>query len=451
MWTTDHANALSAVFDSLRQKNFDWMVLRNYEGLPNLNRSKDVDLLFREIEFPCAAGLITQVMASNDFQLIRHDRYQYAWCLTFCKTAQAASISLKIDLLDGFVWRGAQVVNFDDLYDRKAIYLDFYVPNVAYDGFMLWIKPLLTGGFVKEKYKADIRKAVAEHPNEFRRLLIETFGPRAMEPVFALLVAGDVDATVLYQRRLRIAAWYQSFIKCPTGTLTRVGKHVYLELVRRLRRPRISMLAVVGPDGAGKSTFIELLHHRLCDVMVKDAPDVRILHFRPNLIPNIRRLFGGKNYDATKEEFTSPHRAPPAGGLSSFFRLAYYWFDYFVGYWLQIRRRCVAGSIFIFDRYCYDFIVDPRRSRIGLPAWIAGVFVGLTPRPDTVFFLNCDADTIYKRKQELPLNEIERQLQAFRALAQNSKNFITLDATKSPDELCEDAIKLCIAQNLLKH
>jgi len=54
---------------------------------------------------------------------------------------------------------GAQVISFSEVYQERVKYKDFYVPNEIYDGFMLWVKPLLTGGFIKEKYKSDIYKS----------------------------------------------------------------------------------------------------------------------------------------------------------------------------------------------------------------------------------------------------------------------------------------------------
>jgi len=37
-------------------------------------------------------------------------------------------------LLDGFVWKGAQVISFDEVYQERVEYKDFYVPNETYDG-----------------------------------------------------------------------------------------------------------------------------------------------------------------------------------------------------------------------------------------------------------------------------------------------------------------------------
>ena len=208
------------------------------------------------------------------------------------------------------------------------------------------------------------------------------------------------------------------------------------------------MLAVVGPDGVGKSTFIELLRRELARVLVKDRDSIKVSHFRPRLLPNIRELLRKGSTDA--EEFTRPHRAAPAGKLGSLFRLGYYWLDYVAGYWLLVRWRSPREHVYVFDRYFYDFLVDPRRSRISLPYGVRRAFLAFTPEPSLVFFLDCPADVVFRRKQELPLAEIERQIAAYRRIAAvDPGRFVVLDATDSPEDACAVAIQ-SIAQRLFK-
>ena len=96
----------------------------------------------------------------------------------------------------------------------------------------------------------------------------------------------------------------------------------------------------------------------------------------------------------------------------------------------------------IFDRYSYDLIVDPRRTRLNLPKGLRKFFVWLTPRPGVVFILKADADTIYERKQELTKEEIERQLEEYDLLAKTNKRFKTIDAKKTPDEMTDEALAI---------
>lgn len=444
MWTENQATGLQAVFFALNKSGIQWMVLRNYEGLPQKNSAKDIDFIFNKYDFPNARKIISQTMKDQGFEFEEHTRFQCIWCFTFYNISCQVSYSIKIDLLDGFVWRGAEVVGFPELYTYRVQYKEFFVPDPLYNGFMLWIKPLMTGGFIKEKYRPEILRTLDQYPENFCTQLKEKFGNKLANEIWPLLAAGELDKTIPYQRSMCYAAWRRAFRKHPLATIVATVDHFYKEVIRRSRRPVESMIAVVGPDGVGKTTFIELLQKELCRILVRDADGVCIQHFRPNVFPNLKKLFFGKKFDEANEEFTNPHRAKPAGPISSFLRITYYWLDYILGYWLSIRTKCIAGKIYIFDRYFYDFLVDPYRGRVQLPDWLRWGFLKMTPEPDVVFFLDCDAATIYQRKQELTQGEIERQLQAYRLLAKKSGRFIRLDAQKTPQELCNDALRQLI-------
>lgn len=65
-------------------------------------------------------------------------------------------------------------------------------------------------------------------------------------------------------------------------------------------------------------------------------------------------------------------------------------------------------------------------------------------KPHFVFVLLCDAQTIYKRKQELTLEEIDRQLKVFNGLAESGKRFVKLNAAQTPDAIVKDALRILI-------
>lgn len=441
IWTAEQATALSSVFDALNGSALAWLVMRNYEGLPEENRSKDIDLGFERRDFDRARQVVGQALARNGYDRVWTSNFQYASCCVFFKRTGASVSSIKIDFLDGFVWRGAQLVAFPDLYRERVAYGNFFVPNEADDAFQLWMKPLLTGAFLKRTYVADIQRAVARYPDEFNARLVETFGSDLAQELWPLLKSGRLQETVSFQRRLQRAGWLVAFRRRPAKTVGAAVEHFYSEILRRSVRNPASMVAVAGPDGVGKTTFIEHLRKEMARVMVKDEEVIVVEHFRPNVLPNIKKLLAGRKYDDKREEFGKPHRAAAAGRASSLVRLTYYWCDYVLGYWLFIRRKCAQHHVVIFDRYFYDFIVDPRRSRIDLPLWVRKIFLRLTPQPDLVFFLDCDADIVFARKQELTRDEIARQLGEYRAMAAASPaRFVRLDSRQSPEDSCHAAI-----------
>ena len=68
----------------------------------------------------------------------------------------------------------------------------------------------------------------------------------------------------------------------------------------------------------------------------------------------------------------------------------------------------------------------------------------MVKQPKIVFVLDAPTEVIYKRKQELTPEEITRQLVEFRKLSSLGKRYFRLDASKSPEEIADDAIKVIV-------
>ena len=203
------------------------------------------------------------------------------------------------------------------------------------------------------------------------------------------------------------------------------------------------MISVHAPDGTGKTTFIEHFGNELGFYYVCAADDLLdTYHFRPNILPNLGAA--GEKIGVMKQDkdFTVPHRAKSVGLISSFVRMTYYWLDYVIGVPLILRKNAQFNKITIFDRYIYDFISDPERARIKLPFRLRMMFAKLIKKPNVVFILEADAETIHRRKQELTIDEINHQLKSLHRLAVSGKYFYILDATKTPEEIAMDAIKI---------
>ena len=448
-WTETHAKALRAAFAALDAAGIDWLVLRNHEGLPQSNRSKDVDLGIEKSDFRRAERAITGAVGEIGFDRVLVDDFQYVRCLTFFRMDGPSPQSIKIDLLDGFVFRGAQVFHFRQLFADARRDGRFVVPSVNDDAVMLWAKPLLTGGIVKPKYLPDIEQAARKDPQGFRAVLDRIFTPDLAEKAWSKIAAGNVEATIPLKAALRRSAWQRALRRNPVRSLRDAFHHVIAELARRSQRTPATMMSVMGPDGVGKTTFIERFAARLADLQIKDREAIEVQHFRPHLIPNINQLLTGK--PEVVSDFNNPHSAAPASMPSSLLRISYYWTDYVLGYWLKNRQRLIRGHNIIFDRYFFDFIVDPRRSRLSLPGWVPRLFLSVTPTPALVFFLDADAEQIFARKQELQPDEIARQLAAYRALAEcDPGRFVRLDASQSPDLVVRDALHAVIERSYPK-
>lgn len=166
-------------------------------------------------------------------------------------------------------------------------------------------------------------------------------------------------------------------------------------------------VAFIGVDGSGKSTIIKNV-----SLILKKQFNTNVFyeHMRPNLLPSIAFIFGKQNINLN--HVNNPHASPPSSTIISFVRWLYYYFDYTFGFFVKVSIKKInkQPSIFIFDRYYYDYFIDPKRSRINLPNFILNLGQKIMPEPDIIFCLIANPELIFKRKPELPIKEIKRQI-----------------------------------------
>lgn len=200
----------------------------------------------------------------------------------------------------------------------------------------------------------------------------------------------------------------------------------------------------MAPDGAGKTTFLESLLDDLAFYFTKDRNYFTLLHFRPEILPNLGAV--GEKAGVMKQDknFTTPHRAKPAGFLSSLIRITYYWCDYVLGWFIYTSKDIQYDRFTVFDRYSYDLLVDPRRTRLGLPYWARKLYVAFMPQPKFTFYLDVEPEEIFRRKQELAPDEINRQVGEYRKLVKSSKRFIALNGNRPVEQIKNDAVNIII-------
>ncbi len=88
-----------------------------------------------------------------------------------------------------------------------------------------------------------------------------------------------------------------------------------------------------------------------------------------------------------------------------------------------------------------DLLVDSKRYRFGGSIKLAKWVRNFIPKPELYIILTADADVIYQRKQEVPLEELKRQITEYRKLGEKS-NYFNVDVNRTPENIVNEVVTL---------
>ncbi|MGI9240293.1 MAG: dTMP kinase [Verrucomicrobiales bacterium] len=192
------------------------------------------------------------------------------------------------------------------------------------------------------------------------------------------------------------------------------------------------VVAILGPDGSGKSTVIDGIRSRLAG----RGLEMETIHWRPDVI-NPRGGDGGPTPD--------PHSQAPRSYPASVLKLGMLFADWALGYLGPFRRARGEGRLVLCDRHYYDLLVDPRRYRFKGPHWLARLMFFFLPKPTRLLLLDVSPEEIQRRKQEVSQEETTRQVAAYRELVGGLEFGKIIDAGRSPDEVADSAVAEILA------
>lgn len=389
---------LEPLFAALEE--IPYAVLRNAETLPLTLNGGDIDILVGEngigsvadviqnVATACGGKIIAQVDAPHFRQIELIGRKNDAWW------------GCCIDLFAGVYCRCVLPLAGEWLLEKRirsahgVWTLD--VDRAQYLGF---VKEMMANNAYSDRYATGARRAIRNGHDDF--LCSETLRK------FIVKVLEDSSC---HLRVFRLTWMMGMAVRRPIFFWGNWIANQWAK-TRRILRPAGRMVVMLGTDGAGKST---LLNEIMPLIMIATHKSSVVHHLKPDLLPPLGRLRGVK-YEPG-HVCTNPHGSSCSGFVGSLIRISYLMCDYILGYWLKVRMRLVKSPIpmWIFDRYAYDILLDPRRFRIKLPDWMIRFFLMFVPRPDLLICLGGDPEKIFARKPETSLLEVRRQVDELR-------------------------------------
>jgi thymidylate kinase len=149
-------------------------------------------------------------------------------------------------------------------------------------------------------------------------------------------------------------------------------------------------------------------------------------HFRP---PTRGRLRASVPIETQP---TSKDRRKPALVLG-WVRLAAAFARFWAGYMSSVRPMLHRGALVIGDRWAYGYLVQPLALRYGGPPWLASMMIRGLPSPDLVVNLTAPPEEIHRRKQELTVEEIAAEMEAWGRIP--ARRMVRLDALETSQDM----------------
>jgi O-antigen/teichoic acid export membrane protein/thymidylate kinase len=200
----------------------------------------------------------------------------------------------------------------------------------------------------------------------------------------------------------------------PGAWLGRVARGSFMRALERpllfARRRGISV-ALLGPDGAGKSTLARAIESTYC-------------------LP-ARRVYMGLWQRGPEGD----RGVSPMSGLAPAARPLTAWWRYVVGVYHRARGRLV-----VFDRYTYDALVPPRGPLVWLKRPYFWFLAHSCPAPDLILLLDAPGTLLHGRKGESDPELLEADRAHYRALVSRIANVLVLDASQPFEQLRSDAV-----------
>ena len=212
-------------------------------------------------------------------------------------------------------------------------------------------------------------------------------------------------------------------------------------------------VALIGPDGAGKSAISQQLEREPMPARVKRIYMGVNLQASGLMLPTTRLALAVKKARGRRPDMVGPSESTPpvTGGLAArslkggarvvrlLLWLAEEWFRQLVAQY-HIRR----GAIVVFDRHFFAdyFHVDgagtgPRSATARVHAFLLR---NAYPKPDLVICLDAPGDVLFRRKHEASAEWLEQRRLQYRQLADQVPHFVVVDADRPLESVTRDVV-----------
>jgi thymidylate kinase len=414
------------VFHTIDQANIRYCVLRGYEELNEIEDGGDVDLLVQGDQL----DRFREILGRLEFVML--PVWGHAPHLFFVAYDQAADRWLKLDVVTTVAFgkpiHAIETALAANCLDRRRRREPVFVLSPEDELLTLLLHCVLDKGLFAPHRRERIQALRHEVTDE--RYLSEQLRRHWSHQMtwqrLAALIDGEYWSDLLSERSAvaaRLARGQQFSV---------LGRRFGRRLLRKLDwvagalQPRSLTVALLAPDGGGKTTLATELTRRF-------------------YLPS-RYIYMGSNIEAStvglpttrwiQARSMRPQKAGQmpvwamARGLRFVNNLAEQWYRYATSYYYMMR-----GRLILFDRYVYDGQLNASRKRSLKARARRWLLSAAAPKPDLVIFLDAPGEVLYARKGEHSPAILEQQRQHYLGLREHIPQMVVVDATRDAEQV----------------
>ena len=436
---------LMTLFSELRRKDVPYVVLRNHMGFPQIPVDTDIDILISPKDEGRYKEAFKFVAQKHNVAIVRERRNVHVLAF-FVYQKQPERMALWIDAFTSFTSKGLKWADAGvALKARQENEQGIYVMQKGMEGASLLLKEILANRPVKEKYFDSIMRYANQDSDSFLELLLLHINPALAKTIHGYACKGEWKDALKKGGKWRRSIFFTNLLRGPVKTVAYFMSFVIQSVLEKIKPQGGLIIACIGPDGAGKSTLCKALKNRL-----KDYPfrKIKMYHGTFGLFPELQQLRSAILFRRTqKDSLLAVYNLPSQNsGLRSFIHLLYYGIEGIVA-WPLVFWGNMRGDVFLFDRYFYDFAI-PGKNKL-----LFKILYNIIPRPHAVFLLVSSPEEIYRRKPEIPVEEIQKQFLAFqseqfRRIAHPQEVRIEKDPKEIAADIEEKIVSILLRKNI---
>ena len=200
--------------DALRVRQIPYCVLRNYEGLPEANSGRDIDVLVRPADLRSVVAVLHQNRGITVVGLIRRQAVLSVFLHGIEGSGRSA---LEIDLVSFLGWKGFEYLAIQSVLNNTRLHrssdVSIQVPGESDEAIITYMSTYLAGGRINHKYDSRIRLLLSQHARTSTLTLTPYVGEAMSRQVVGAMASGDGREALRLRRPLLLSLVAHNFLR----------------------------------------------------------------------------------------------------------------------------------------------------------------------------------------------------------------------------------------------